>query len=58
MDDALEEYKESWLQRRINILVTIALILAVALCLYVVIQVLSYGYANIFGFMMLSLIHI
>lgn len=56
MDDALEENKEGWLQQRINILVTILLVLAVALCLYVVIQVLSYGYANIFGFMMFRVV--
>lgn len=56
MDDTLEENKDGWLQRRINLLVTILLVLAVALCLYVVIQVLSYGYANIGGFMMFRVV--
>ena len=56
MDEALEENKDGWLQHRINTLITILLVLAVALCLYVVIQVLSYGYANIFGFMMFRVV--
>lgn len=56
MDDLLEENRDNWLQQRINILVTIMLVLAVALCLYVVIQVLSYGYANIGGFMMFRVV--
>lgn len=56
MEDHLEENGGDWLQRRINALVTIALILAVALCLYVVVQVLSHGYANIGGFMMFRVV--
>ena len=56
MEDELEENGGDWLQQRINTLVTIGLVLAVALCLYVVVQVLSYGYANIGGFMMFRVV--
>ena len=56
MEDQLEENRDDWLQHRINTLVTIGLVLAVALCLYVVVQVLSYGYANIGGFMMFRVV--
>lgn len=52
----MEENRDDWLQHRINTLVTIGLVLAVALCLYVVVQVLSYGYANIGGFMMFRVV--
>lgn len=44
------------MQRRIGLLVTVLLILAVALCLYAVVQVLSYGYVNIGGFMMFRVV--
>ena len=43
-------------QRRISVLVTIALILTVLLCLYVVIQVLSNGYVNFGGYMMFRVV--
>ena len=55
MED-LEESKESVIQRRISALVTILLILAVLLCLYVVIQVLSNGYVNFGGFMLFRVV--
>lgn len=51
-----EEYREQAIHRGISILVTIMLILAVLLCMYVVIQVLSNGYANIGGFMMFRVV--
>ena len=54
MDD--EELEETPLQRRIGFVVTVLLVLAVALCLYVVVQVLSNGYANIGGFMMFRVV--
>lgn len=54
--DELEENKESLLQRRIGVLVTVLLILTVLLCLYVVIQVLSNGYVNFGGFMMFRVV--
>lgn len=56
MDDALEESKDSRLQQRINLLVTVLLVLAVALCLYAAIQVLSHGYVNLGGFMMFRVV--
>ena len=52
----MEETKDSALQRGISILVTILLILAVLVCLYVVVQVLSNGYVNIGGFMMFRVV--
>ena len=52
----MEESKGSLIQRRISTLVTILLILAVLLCLYVVIQVLSNGYVNFGGFMMFRVV--
>lgn len=52
----VEESKELLVQRRIGILVTVLLILAVLLCMYVVIQVLSNGYVNIGGFMMFRVV--
>lgn len=54
--EELEESNESVLQRRISILVTILLILAVLVCIYVVIQVMSNGYVNIGGFMMFRVV--
>ena len=44
------------IQKWMGILVTLGLILVVALCLYVVIQVMSYGYANLGGFMMFRVV--
>ena len=52
----MEETKESSIQRGISLLVTVLLILAVLLCLYVVVQVLSNGYVNIGGFMMFRVV--
>ncbi len=52
----MEEQEESVVQQRIGLLVTILLILAVAFCLYTVIQVLSNGYVNIAGFMMFRVV--
>ena len=37
-------------------LVTLLLVLAVALCLYTVVQVLSHGYVNMGGFMMFRVV--
>ena len=51
-----EEYRQQAIQRSMSVLVTIMLILAVLLCMYVVIQVLSNGYANIGGFMMFRVV--
>lgn len=56
MEDTLEESKHSRLQQRISLLVTILLVLAVALCLYTAIQVLSRGYVNLGGFMMFRVV--
>ena len=50
------EEKELRIQRNISILVTILLILAVLLCLYVAVQVLSNGYVNIGGYMMFRVV--
>lgn len=54
--DELEENRESQMQRRINALITVLLVLAVALCLYAAIQVLSHGYVNLGGFMMFRVV--
>lgn len=54
--EELEESKESVLQRRISIVVTVLLILAVVLCVYAVIQVLSNGYVSIGGFVMFRVV--
>ena len=54
--EEFEEQEESLIQRRIGILVTVLLVLAVAFCLYTVIQVLSNGYVNIGGFMMFRVV--
>lgn len=55
MED-LESSKNLKIQRGISLLVTLLLIMAVGLCLYVVIQVLSYGYVNFGGFMMFRVV--
>lgn len=44
------------IQKWVSRLVTIGLILVAALCLYVVVQVISYGYANLGGFMMFRVV--
>ncbi|MBR2890070.1 MAG: signal peptidase I [Oscillospiraceae bacterium] len=51
-----EELEATPLQRRISFVVTVLLVLAVALCVYVVVQVLSNGYANLGGFMMFRVV--
>ena len=56
MEETLEESKQFKLQKRIGILVTILLVLAVTLCLYACIQVLSRGYVNLGGFMMFRVV--
>lgn len=56
MNNELEETSKSWLYRRGSVLITVLLVLAVVLCLYVSIQVLSYGYANLGGFMMFRVV--
>ena len=54
--DTQEERKNDALQRRMGLLVTILLILAVALCFYSAVQVLCNGYVNIGGFMMFRVV--
>lgn len=59
--DQTEEIEEidgrgTLLQRRISTLVTILLVLAVLLCLYVAIQSMSNGFVNIGGFMMFRVV--
>lgn len=56
MDEALEENGRDRLQKRISLLVTVMLVLAVALCLYTAIQVMSNGYVNLGGFMMFRVV--
>ena len=51
-----EEDKIVRRQKRIGILVTVLLVLAVCLCLYATVQVLSKGYVNICGFMMFRVV--
>lgn len=51
-----QERRETAIQRGISVLVTILLILTVLLCMYVVVQVMSNGYANIGGFMMFRVV--
>ena len=52
----MEESRPGRLQQRISMLVTLLLVLAVALCLYTVVQVLSHGYVNMGGFMMFRVV--
>ncbi len=53
----MEEMKEeSKLMRGISILVTVLLIFAVLLCVYIVFQLLSNGYASIGGYMMFRVV--
>lgn len=56
MMEILEDHNNEKLQQRIHFLVTILLILAVALCFYTAIQVLSRGYVNLGGFMMFRVV--
>lgn len=58
MEENLQETeeKEHPRQRYISALVTVMLVLAVGLCLYMVIQVLSCGYVNIGGFMLFRVV--
>lgn len=58
MEENLQEIEEqeSPAKRYVNVLVTVMLVLAVALCLYMVIQVLSYGYVNIGGYMLFRVV--
>ncbi len=51
-----EEKEIRQIQKWMGWLITIGLVLMVALCLHVVIQVLSYGYANLGGFMMFRVV--
>lgn len=55
MNDTMEK-KESKFMRGISALVTILLILAVALCVYIVFQILNDGQASVFGFMMFRVV--
>ena len=52
----MEESREFRRQKAIGFIVTILLVLAVALCLYSTVQVLSKGYVNIGGFMMFRVV--
>jgi signal peptidase len=54
--NAQEEIKIDPLQQRMGLLVTILLVLAVALCFYSAVQVLSNGYVNLGGFMMFRVV--
>ena len=56
MNNIIKETGDARLQRKISALVTVLLVLAVTLCLYATIQVLSKGYANIGGFMMFRVV--
>lgn len=56
MEVTLEESKEFKLQQRISVLVTVMLVLAVAVCLYACIQVLSRGYVNLGGIMLFRVV--
>lgn len=56
MDEALEESKRNGLQKKVSLLVTVLLVLAVTLCLYTAVQVMSNGYVNLGGFMMFRVV--
>ena len=56
MEETLEDSKQLKLQKQIHVLVTVMLVLAVCLCLYACVQVLSRGYVNIGGFMMFRVV--
>lgn len=52
----VEKKEESKLMRGISILVTVLLILAVLLCVYIVFQIMNNGYASIGGYMMFRVV--
>lgn len=52
----MEENKHNPQRRWLSVLVTVMLILAVALCLYVAIQVVSNGYTSVGGYMMFRVV--
>ena len=54
--DTQEKKNLNALQRRMSMLVTVLLILAVALCFYSAVQVLSNGYVNLGGFMLFRVV--
>jgi signal peptidase I len=56
MSEELEEKKECRLHWWISVVLTVVLALTVGLCLYIVIQVMSRGYANLGGFMMFRVV--
>lgn len=56
MEEHLEDGKSGRLHRQMSLLVTVLLVLAVALCLYTAVQVLSHGYVNLGGFMMFRVV--
>jgi len=56
MEVTLEENKQFKIQQRLGVLVTVLLVLAVAVCLYACVQVLSRGYVNLGGFMMFRVV--
>ena len=56
MNKQLEEKSEYQKQWWISVILTAVLALTVGLCLYVVIQVASVGYANLGGFMMFRVV--
>ena len=51
-----QDGQPSSVQRAVSLLVTLMLILAVLLCLYVVVQVMSNGYVNIGGYMLFRVV--
>lgn len=56
MEEELSQEQRTPGQRAVSALVTITLVLAVALCLYMVVQVMSDGYVNIGGFMLFRVV--
>ena len=54
--EEITDIQEKPERKYVNVLVTILLILTVALCMYVVVQVLSRGYVNIGGFMLFRVV--
>ena len=56
MEQSHKEMNNTRLQEQMSLLVTILLVLAVALCLFTVVQVLSQGYVNIGGFMLFRVV--
>ncbi len=56
MKEQPEEKKEGRIHWHLSMLLTVILALTVAMCMYVVIQVMSRGYANIGGYMMFRVV--